>query len=188
VWTHEQEPPDMHLEDPNNNLSITSWIRQALWEGPFGVSAETVYIPELIESEDVSESDDGGWQYTFTLRDGLTWSDGEPLTAQQVKDTYDIIMEGYDPETGEGGVFRIGSREAVGYHLIDPDSWEVDGQTYSFTTENFYSGYHGWFDPVFPTHVVTDAETANDAFPQWTSTDRRCRPPGRWCSRAGSRA
>jgi peptide/nickel transport system substrate-binding protein len=166
VWTHEQEPPDMHLEDPNNNLSITSWIRQALWEAPFGVSAETTYIPELIESEDVSEAD-GGWQYSFTLRDGLQWSDGEPLTAQQVKETYDIIMEGYDPETGEGGVFSIGSREAVGYHLIDPDSWEVDGQTYSFTTEQFYSGYHGWFDPVFPTHVVTDAEAANDAFPQW---------------------
>ncbi|MEM8905805.1 MAG: hypothetical protein AAGF02_19040, partial [Actinomycetota bacterium] len=24
IWAHEQEPPDLHLDDPNNNLSITS--------------------------------------------------------------------------------------------------------------------------------------------------------------------
>jgi peptide/nickel transport system substrate-binding protein len=166
VWAHEQEPPDMHLDDPNNNLSITSWIRASLWEGAYTTSAETTWIPELIESEEIEETDEG-WTYTFTLREGLTWSDGEPLTAEDVQGTFEIIMEGYDPETGEGGIYLIGSREAAGYHLIDPDSWEVDGQTYSFTTEEFYSGYHGWFDAIFPTHVLTDAESTNEALPEW---------------------
>ncbi len=29
VWTHEQEPPDLHLDDPANNLTTTAWVRQA---------------------------------------------------------------------------------------------------------------------------------------------------------------
>jgi len=167
VWAHEQEPPDLHLDDPNNNLSIASWIRQAMLEGPYGVSSETTFIPELVESEDVSENDDGSWQYTFTLRDDIVWSDGTPITAADVQGTYEIIMEGFDFETGEGGTYLFGSRAAAGYTLIDPDSWEVDGQTYSFSTQEFFSGYQGWFDPVFPTHILTDADTANEAFPNW---------------------
>ena len=166
VWAHEQEPPDMHLDDPANNLTATSWVRRALWESPYGISAATTFIPQLVESEDISEDPDG-WRYTFTLRDGLMWSDGTPLTAEHVKGTFDNIMEGYDYETGEGGIYLFGSRSAVGYDLIDPDSWEVDGLTYSFTTPEFFSGYQNWFDPVQPTHVLTDAATANEAIPEW---------------------
>ena len=39
-WAHEQEPPDMHLDDPANNLSITSWIQQGMLEGLYGVSGD----------------------------------------------------------------------------------------------------------------------------------------------------
>ncbi|MGB0800838.1 MAG: hypothetical protein ACPGSH_03645, partial [Ilumatobacteraceae bacterium] len=38
IWAHEQEPPDLHLDDPENNLSITSWIRSAMIEGFYGIS------------------------------------------------------------------------------------------------------------------------------------------------------
>ena len=166
IWVHEQEPPDLHLDDPANNQSTTSWARQAMWEGIYGISSTTEFVPELLESESIEETDDG-FRYTFTLRDGLQWSDGEPLTAQQVQDTFEIIMEGFDYETGEGGVYLFGGRSAAGYTLINPDSWEVDGQTYSFTTDEFYSGYQTWFDPIMPTHLLTDAATANEALPEW---------------------
>jgi peptide/nickel transport system substrate-binding protein len=166
-WTHEQEPPDLHLNDPANNLTVTSWVRRAFLESPYGVSAETTFIPQLIESEEFVE-EDGAWRYNFTLRDDLMWSDGTPLTAEHVKGTFDIVMEGYDYETGEGGEYLIGSREVAGWSLIDPDSWEVDGQTYSFTTEEFFSGVQGLFDPVYPSHVLTDAATANEALQEWT--------------------
>jgi len=165
-WTHEQEPPDLHLQDPANNLTITSWVRRAFLESPYGVSAETTFIPQLIESDDFSEEGDV-WRYEFTLRDDLTWSDGTPLTAEDVKGTFDIVMEGYDYDAGEGGEFLYGSRDADGYPLIDPDSWETEGQTYSFTTEEFFSGVEGLFDPVYPAHVLTDAATANEALTEW---------------------
>ncbi len=165
-WTHEQEPPDLHHQDPANNLTITSWVRRALLESPYGVSAETTFIPQLIESDDFAEDGDV-WRYEFTLRDDLMWSDGTPLTAEDVKGTFDILMEGYDYDTGEGGEFLYGSRDADGYTLIDPDSWEVDGQTYAFTTEEFFSGVEGLFNPVYPAHVLTDAATANEALTEW---------------------
>ena len=167
VWVHEREPPHLHLTDPSNDQkSITSWIRQAMLEAPYGVSAGTTFIPELVESESFSATSDG-WLYQFTLRDDTVWSDGEPLTAEDVKGTYDLIMEGYAFETDAGGDFLFGSRDATGYALIDPDSWEVDGQTYSFTTEEFFSGVRALFDPVYPTHIIPDARTANEALPNW---------------------
>ena len=42
----------------------------------------------LSESWEVS---DDGLVWTFNLRDGITWSDGEPITAEDFKFTYDAI-------------------------------------------------------------------------------------------------
>ena len=48
VWAHEQEPPNLHLDDPENNLTITSWILQSMQEGLYGVSGSTEFFPELL--------------------------------------------------------------------------------------------------------------------------------------------
>lgn len=152
VWAHEQEPPDMHLDDPNNNLSITSWIQQSMLEGLYAVSADTTFVPELLAEEvEVVENDDETVTLNHTLRDGLTWSDGEPLTSEDVQHTFELIM---DEE------FLIGSRQ--GYDQIDPESWEITSDTeFSYSTTPF-SGYKSIFERVYPAHVLTDAATANE--------------------------
>jgi len=58
IWAHEQEPPDLHLDDPENNLSITSWIRSALIEGFYGISGGNDYYPELLDGEAVPTTND----------------------------------------------------------------------------------------------------------------------------------
>ena len=40
------------------------------------------------------ETSDDGLTWTFTMRDDVTWSDGEPLTAQDVAYTYGRILDG----------------------------------------------------------------------------------------------
>ncbi|MGH2630231.1 MAG: ABC transporter substrate-binding protein [Actinomycetota bacterium] len=46
--------------------------------------------PELVESWETSED---GLTWTFVLHDGLTWSDGEPLTADDFVWTANFVME-----------------------------------------------------------------------------------------------
>jgi peptide/nickel transport system substrate-binding protein len=157
VWAHEQEPPDLHLDDPNNNLSITSWIQQPMLEGLHAVTADTTFVPELLEDEiEIVENDDDTVTLNHTLREGLTWSDGTPLTSEDVQHTFELIM---DEE------FLIGSRQ--GYDQIDPDSWELTSDTeFSYTTTPF-SGYQSLFPRIYPAHVLTDAATANEALVEW---------------------
>lgn len=166
-WVHEQQPPNLHLTDPTNQMSITAWIQQGLLESAYGVTGEITFTPELVASEEISELDDGSWRYAFTLREDLTWSDGEALTAEHVKGTYDLIMDGYDIQTGEGGTYAYGARAALGYTAIDPDSWEVDGQSYAFTTDRYLPAHQTLFDPILPTHVFASAEAANEAMQTW---------------------
>ncbi|HEX2029280.1 MAG TPA: ABC transporter substrate-binding protein [Nitriliruptorales bacterium] len=163
IWAHEQEPPDMHLDDPNNNLTITSWVRQSMLEGLYGITSGTLYYPELLAEEArVTPNNNGTVTINFRLRDGLTWSDGEPLTADNVKRTWEIIMEGYDVATGEGGVYLFGDR--TGYDKITDFNVRSD-TNFIITFSEFFAGFKDLFaDGIFPTHVITDAAAANEAF------------------------
>jgi peptide/nickel transport system substrate-binding protein len=47
------------------------------------------YIPNMVESYSIS---DDGLTFTFKLREGIKWSDGQPLTAHDFKWTYDQVI------------------------------------------------------------------------------------------------
>ena len=53
---------------------------------------------------DTGKTDDGGKTWTWTLRDGVKWSDGAPITAQQVK--YGI-ERAFAPEYTEGPTYLL---------------------------------------------------------------------------------
>lgn len=78
-------------------------------------------IPWLAESW--SRSDDG-LTWTFVLRDGVTFSNGRPLTAQDVVWSFRRLVA---PETGSGNAWRIGGAGTV----IEA----VDDRTVNITTE-----------------------------------------------------
>ncbi|HET6562409.1 MAG TPA: ABC transporter substrate-binding protein [Marmoricola sp.] len=60
-------------------------------------------------AEDWETSDDG-LTWTFTVRDGVTWSDGEPLTAGDVAYTYNRILDG-GPEAATWGNYLTSVKE-----------------------------------------------------------------------------
>ncbi|MGD1927396.1 MAG: ABC transporter substrate-binding protein [Leptolyngbyaceae cyanobacterium] len=75
-------------------------------EGLLTLDGETGdIVPALAESWEIA---DDGLTYTFTLREGLQWSDGEPLTADDAVFTYrDVIFNETIPASGRDS-FRIG--------------------------------------------------------------------------------
>ena len=172
VWAHEQEPPDMHLDDPNNNLSITSWIRSSLLEGLYGISGSTEYYPELLAADNApTENGDGSVTVNYELREGLMWSDGDDLTADDVKWTYDAIMAA-DGETEDGDpnyIYLLGDR--TGLDTIT--SFEVTSPTeFTVTWSAFFAGWKGVLSEIYPMHVfpADPAEAAaalNESLRQW---------------------
>lgn len=65
--------------DPAISLSNNT-LMNAVFEGLVGVDDKGGIIPAAAQSWDISAD---GLVYTFHLRDGLKWSDGQPVTAEQ---------------------------------------------------------------------------------------------------------
>ncbi|NLN06134.1 MAG: peptide ABC transporter substrate-binding protein, partial [Firmicutes bacterium] len=63
------------------------------FEGLYTLDKDGVPVPAQAEKVDISED---GLTYTFTLREGLKWSDGTPLTAEDFVYSWNRAI---DPET-----------------------------------------------------------------------------------------
>lgn len=177
VWAHEQEPPDLHLDDPNNNLTITAWIREAMLDSLFGVDSSTSYYPELLAGEPtVTLNDDGTVLIEYTLRDGLSWSDGTPLTSADVEYTHNIFVEGCETEadgsivdgSGDGCVYLIGDRSTTPYDLVTSFA-VVDDTNFSVTLASFSAGWKGMYSQIYAAHAFgADAAEVNDNLKEFT--------------------
>ena len=69
-------------------------INVLLFNGLTAHDGENQVVPGLAESWDYDEDT---YTYTFHIRDGVKWHDGEPFTANDVKFTIEAIM---DPDNG----------------------------------------------------------------------------------------
>ena len=81
------------LDPQVNFLATDGFILDDIYEGLINYDANGQIIPGAAEKWDVS---DDGLTYTFHLRDGLKWSNGEPLVAQ---DFANGIVRTIDPAT-----------------------------------------------------------------------------------------
>src|SRR5699024_1131314 len=64
------------------------------FSGLYAYNEEGELVPELAENYEMSED---GMTYTFTMKDGLKWSDGTPLTAKDVEYSWQRLA---NPDTG----------------------------------------------------------------------------------------
>lgn len=82
-------------------------INLLLFAGLTAHDAENNVVPGLAETWSFDEATN---TYHFTLREGLTFHDGEPLTAEDVKFTIEAIM---DPDNGSENASNFMDVEAV---------------------------------------------------------------------------
>lgn len=88
-------PGDVLTLDPQEAYDVNSLlVLRQLYEGPFNLRGDGTLAPAAA-TEHTASAD--GTVYTVTLRSGLTWSDGTPLTAQHYVDGVCRLL---DPATG----------------------------------------------------------------------------------------
>jgi peptide/nickel transport system substrate-binding protein len=137
----------------------SSIIMSLTLSGLVGINPVTRdYIPALAKSWEVSADHK---TYTFHLRRGLQWSDGAPLTADDVIFTFDCI---YDPRypNRNSQQFTIGGRP-LKYEKIDP-------LTVRFTTPDLYAPFISDLSSVLilPRHALLAAYRDGTLLRQWT--------------------
>lgn len=101
-------------------------------------------VPGLAEEWTVS---DDGLTWTFDLREGVEWSDGEPLTAHDVAYTVNRVLEGeYEQTTWGNFVAAIETAEATDDHTFVVTLTEPTPVMYHLSI------------PVLPEHVWSEID------------------------------
>lgn len=161
--------------DPHLTTGVPeSHIQEALLEGLVSKNPETlVPEPAVAESWEVSED---GRIYTFHIRPAARWSDGEPVTAEDFRWTWQRAL---DPGMGNEYsymLFPLKNAEKyltgevkdfgeVGVRVIDTHTLEVE---LTEPTPFFLQllSHHSYFP--LPRHVIERFGKATDRFTPWT--------------------
>jgi len=125
-------------------------------------------VPGLATSWDVS---DDGLVYTFHLREGVTWHDGEPFTAADVEFTLNQIVANPEARAGDAAVFVQnvdGENVPVVVEALDDHTVQI---TLGAPSAAFVTQLRAFF--IMPKHALleysqeggADASAINDAWP-----------------------
>ena len=114
-------------------------------------------IPALAESWDLSED---GQTFTFTLRDNLQWSDGQPLTADDVLFTYQDVLFNEAIPASARDTFRIG-QEGLFPSVIKLNERQIQFVLPEPFAPFLRSTTTGTVD-ILPKHVLQESVTATD--------------------------
>lgn len=137
-----------------------------IYEGLITENGETGEIePALAESWEISEDN---LQIVFTLREGLKWSDGQPLTVDDIVFTYNDIYFNDQIPTDVRDVFRIGKSGAL------PKVRKIDDRRVQFTVPEPFAPFLRTAGgiAILPEHALRKSvETKNQGGkPQFLST------------------
>ena len=109
-------------------------------------------VPALAESWDISAD---GKTLVFTLREGLRWCDGQPLTADDVIFTYDVVFNPDIPSNSRDG-FRIGPKGLL------PQVTKLDQQHVQFSLpEPFAPMLRNTELSIIPAHILKEIGRAH---------------------------
>lgn len=155
------------------------WPLRVVFSQLVRIDENAVPSPDLAERWEHSED---GTEWTFYLNQDAVWHDGEPVTAEDVKFTFDNIL---DPEVGSFQIADLGGLEevvvedthTVRFVLSEPNAWwpqqmafnmyiipkhilegqPLDQATEFNTTNPIGSGPYRVQEVVLGSHVVVEA-------------------------------
>ncbi|WP_224815394.1 ABC transporter substrate-binding protein [Hasllibacter sp. MH4015] len=153
---------DRTIRDPENFNWMTdgTGIRrmhgahQAMWEPLFILNYNTGELDPWLATS--AESDDDGDVWTITLREGVTWSDGEAFDADDVVFTVNMALENEELTAREVATLRgqVASVEKVDDLTVQ---FTLNAPNPRFVVENFGTRIFGSF-LIMPEHVWSAAD------------------------------
>jgi peptide/nickel transport system substrate-binding protein len=148
----------------------TGLLQSRIFDALVGYDPRTEqFVPALAKSWEVSEDN---LSYTFHLRRGVRWSDGVPLTVDDVIFTFDCILaEKEDPETGKM-LPRFPSRYYQQYHIGGEklSYTKVDDFTVRFDLPSVYAPFiYDISQPILPKHKLQSAFEDGSFLKQWST-------------------
>ncbi len=133
VMAQDNETLVMGIEDEISNLdpgettiSVNERVASLIFDGLVEYGENNRIVPGIAEDWTVS---DDGLEYTFDIREGVMFHNGEELTAEDVQYTYERIL---DPDFGSGLRAKVAS--------ID-DIEVIDDYTVKFTLSEPYAPF-----------------------------------------------
>ncbi|MBD0308940.1 MAG: ABC transporter substrate-binding protein, partial [Microcoleus sp. T1-bin1] len=112
--------------------------------------------PGLAESWEVSKD---GKKIVFTLREGLKWSDGEPMTTDDIIFSYEKIYFNDKIPSGSKDVLRVGMSRQL------PKVKKIDSRRVEFSVAEPFAPFIRYAGgiPILPAHILQEAVTNTEA-------------------------
>ena len=138
----------------STNFGVT--LAQTQFEAMFGYDEKLQLVPKLAEKWELGPD---GKTYTFTLKSGLKWSDGKPVTAKDIEAT---VLTMSHPQTVTNWISFVdeidGAMERKGGKREDVPGLKVlDDRTFQVTTINpsaIFLDLFGTELVVLPKHIL----------------------------------
>lgn len=158
AWAQEHDPNAVLSLATNADPTLNPWTPGAVIESNL---INTILFDQLTRysPEDLTpvpalatswQADEDGMAWTFELREGVVWSDGDPFDAADVAFTFnDVVLNE-----------AIGAQSASQFNTIDRVE-VVDDHTVRFVLNTPFSAlpyYLASFAGILPEHVLGDAE------------------------------
>lgn len=159
----ENEFYDTSYSSAETNYNMYDLLHGGAEAVTYTKEGEFQYNDTVVASHEETENEDGTKTFTVTIKDGLVWSDGTPITAKDY--VFAVLLESSDEMAG---VDQYPSN--VGYSYVGYDEWFagtadtfagvhlVDDMTYSLTVKAEELPYH--YDITYasvrprPLHVI----------------------------------
>lgn len=131
----------------NDAYPVDRDLTGLIFDGLVSVEADGSLLPALAESWRYSED---GLTLTFTLREGATWHDGVPVTADDVAFTYGLMQA--DDFPGAAELRQLWQSVVIAV---------VDDQTVQFTLSQPYAPFiEATARAILPAHLLAEVDVA----------------------------
>lgn len=145
----------------NSKDATSSTLSEVMYDGLVTINPVSgEYIPKLAKSFEINGND-----YIIHLRHGLKWSDGKPITADDVYFTWqNIILDGFG---------NTSTRDSISVEGRLPTVQKIDDYTVKFTTPAPFAPFLASLStPIAPKHVFEPAvKKGKEFFDTFMSTN-----------------